>query len=197
MTCSNTSNAVRFCILFMMTLPAIAPAQNLLANGDFAGDLNGWQFPDAQPAWSSFDVHGAPNSGSAFGTNSAADAGARVHVLRQCIPIAQPGLYVLCVSAFTPTGQVDGNLLFTAIARANSPDCSGAFFNESGQFLPSIGQWQRYTSGTFLQISGPLAPNTTIEVLLGIDKTSAGGSFSGYFDAASLSLDPIFANGFE
>jgi hypothetical protein len=197
MTDRRKSTAIRFCILLTLALPAAASAQNLLINGDFSAALNGWQFPDATPMLSPFDVNGAPNSGSAFGTNSEATAGARVYVLRQCIPITQPGLYVLGVSAFTPTGQVDGNLLFTAIARANAPNCSGGFFNESGLFLPSIGQWQRYTSGTFLQIPAPLSPDTTIEVLLGIDKTPAGGSFSGYFDAVSLAADVIYQNGFE
>jgi hypothetical protein len=198
MTDRRQSAAIRFCILFTIALPPAASAQNLVVDGDFASDqLLGWTFPDAQPMWSAFDVNGASNSGSAFGTNDAAAAGARVYVLRQCIPITQPGLYVLGVSAFTPTGQVDGNLLFTAIARANAPDCSGGFFNESGLFLPSIGQWRRYTSGTFLQISGPLSPDTTVEVLLGIDKTPAGGSFSGYFDAVSLAPDFIYGNGFE
>lgn len=197
MTNRRKSAAIRFCILFTTALPAAASAQNLLANGDFAVGLDGWQFPDATPMWSPFDVNGALNSGSAFGTNAAAAAAARVYVLRQCIVIVQPGLYVLGVSAFTPTGQVDGNLLFTAIARANAPTCSGGGFNASGLYLPSVGQWQRYTSGTFLQIPAPLPPDTTIEVLLGIDKTPGGGSFSGYFDEVSLVYDPIFGDGFQ
>jgi hypothetical protein len=198
MTDRRKSAASWMSILFTLSLPTAALAQNLVVNGDFASTLlPGWTFPDAQPMWSAFDVNGALNSGSAFGTNSAAAAGARVYVLRQCVSITQPGLYVLGVSAFTPTGQVDGDLLFTAIARANAPTCSGSFFNESGLFLPSIGQWQRYTSGTLLQIPAPLPADTTVEVLLGLDKTPAGGSFSGYFDAVSLARDVIYGNGFE
>jgi hypothetical protein len=197
MTRRYKSDAIRFCILFTMALPAAAPAQNLLVNGDFASDVSDWTYPDAQPIWSGFDVNGASNSGSALGTNAAAAAGSRVYVLRQCIPIVEPGLYVLGVSAFTPTGQVDGNLLFSYVARANSPDCSGGAFIAGGLFLPSVGQWRRYTSGTSLRISAPLTPGTTVEVLLGIDKTPVGGSFSGYFDAVSLVYDPIFNDGFQ
>ncbi len=193
----NLKRIRQYIFAALVFAPCIASAQNLLANGNFDSDLSGWTFPDAQPSWSGFDANGALNSGSALGTNAAAAAGARVLVLRQCIAITRPGLYVLGVSAFTPAGQVDGHLLFSYLARANSPDCSGGSFNSGGLFLPSVGQWQRYTSGTVLQISGPLAPDTTVEVLLGIDKTPAGGSFRGYFDDVSLALDPIFTNGFE
>lgn len=179
-------------------LTTSASGQNLLTNGQFDADLSGWTFPDATPIWSAFDVNGAANSGSAFGTNAQAAAGARVLVLRQCVLVTQPGFYALAASAFTPAGQVDGGLIFSYRARRNSPACSGGIFNAFGNYMPSVGQWQRYTSGTFLQIPAPLAPDTTVEVLLGIDKTPAGGSFSGYFDDVTLVFDPpIFANGFE
>ena len=198
MTFRYPFSIARVCILFAIALPAAAPAQNLLVNGDFAQDLNGWQFPDATPVWSSFDVNGAAGSGSAFGTNAAVGAGVRLTVLQQCVPIAnaKAGLYLFSASAFTPSGQVAGNMVAGYIARA-TPDCSGGAFNAGGFYLPSIGQWLAYTSGTALRISAPPPPNLSIQILLSVEKTPAGGNFSGYFDAVYLIYDPIFADGFE
>ncbi|MGA9335114.1 MAG: hypothetical protein WBV39_12615 [Rudaea sp.] len=182
----------------VLALPTVSTAQNLLVNGDFATDLSGWQFPDATPTWSSFDADGAIGSGSAHGTNAQAGADARVFVLRQCVPISQPGLYVFGASGYTPSGQVAGDLVANYFVTLNS-DCSGdTTVNTGGFFLPGVDQWQAYTSGTLLNIppQSPF-PAMAIRISLGVDKSPAGGSFAGYFDNVFLIRDPIFSDGFE
>lgn len=196
---STLSAIAKASALLAVALCAGASAQNLLSNGDFDNGamLSGWQFPDATPVWSSFDVNASASSGSAFGTNAQVDAGTRAFVLRQCVSISQSGLYVLGASGYTPTGQGSGNLVANATA-LTSADCSGtsAIFT-GGFFIPSVGQWQSFTSGTALVVPSPFTPPLSIQVSLGIDKDAAGGSFSGYFDRLFLVRDAIFADGFE
>jgi hypothetical protein len=74
-----------------------AGAQNLLSNGDFAArqQLSGWEFSDAMPTWTAFDIDGLASSGSAYFLNDSADPGTQLVVLRQCIPITEAGVYIV------------------------------------------------------------------------------------------------------
>jgi len=176
-------------------------AQNLLANGDFDTDLSGWNTPEVTPTWSSFDVDGAAASGSAYFVNTQADAGVRQAVIAQCIVITQPGAYIFGGSAYTPTGQAStGYLVGGYLVDLHHSDCSGGWSATGGFFMQSLGAWTHYaTTGGFYQplIVYSLNPEASIFIEFSIEKTEAGGSFGGYFDAAYLIRDTVFIDGFD
>lgn len=185
------------------TFASAAPVntQNLVANGDFATGLGGWDFPDATPTWTSFDIHGAAGSGSAYFLNTQAASGIRQYVLKQCIPITQRGTYIFGASGFTPTGQASaGDLVGSYLMDLHHADCSGGYNAAGGFYMTSLGVWTAYATTT---PSNPamnvfsLNPDASIEVELAVEKTPTGGSFGGYFDAAYLIRDTLFLDGFE
>src|SRR5215475_4218049 len=98
-------------MLIAAAMPIRASAQNLLSNGDFDNDLSGWLFPDSTPTWSSFDIDGSPNSGSAHGVNAQAGADTALVMLSQCVPITLAGAYVAHASGYAATGQSSGHLV--------------------------------------------------------------------------------------
>jgi hypothetical protein len=77
----------------LVALPAFAGAQNRVTNGSFDVDLAGWDFPDATPVWTAFDIANSPESGSALVTNASTMADSIVVVLRECLPITKAGRY--------------------------------------------------------------------------------------------------------
>lgn len=178
-----------------------ADAQNLVANGQFASDLSGWQFPDATPTWTAFDVAGSSSSGSAYFVNTQAASGMTLSVLEQCIPITQTGAYVFGVSAYAPTGQASaGSLLGNYSVDLHHADCSGGYSTLGGFEIPGVGVWTAYATTTLFNpplIVQSLNPDASIAVELLVEKSPAGGSFGGYFDAVSLVRDTLFTSGFE
>lgn len=183
------------------SIACTAHAQNLLANGNFDTDLSEWNMPDATPSWSSLDVDASPASGSAYFVNTQADANARQVVLLQCIAITEPGVYVFGAAAYTPTGQAGtGYLVGSYAVDLHHADCSGGWSAAGGFFMQSLGEWQRYaaTGGMYpLLIVPSLNPEASILILFAVEKTEAGGSFGGHFDAAYLIRDTIFDDGFD
>jgi hypothetical protein len=184
-------------LLALAFAPICASAQNLLSNGDFDTDLSDWQFPDATPNWSSFDVDGSPDSGSAYALNMEATAGTQLVVLSQCVPITQAGLYIVRAYGYADTGQSNGDLVAGFKYDLNHTDCSGPYSGLGGNYIRPHGQWSSYSSGNAILISYPLPASMSIEVYLRVDKTDAGGSFGGNFDGVSLIRDTIFIDGFE
>jgi len=184
------------CIAWLLAmLPALAGAQNMLVNGGFDADLSGWDFPDATPVWTSFDIADAPDSGSALATNAATTPDSTVVVLRQCLPITKAGLYTLRASVFVPTGQVDGEAI-ASYGYGMSADCSTGFFGLGGFFMPSMGVWKTYDSGTKINVPSDL-PVISMFIQVRLDKTPDAGVFEAYFDNVSLIYDGIFDDGFE
>ena len=184
-----------------LAAPRDVAAQNLVTNGQFASDLSGWQFPDATPTWAAYDVAGSASSGSAYFVNTQAASGVTLSVLEQCIPVTQTGAYVFGVSAFTPTGQASaGALLGNYSVDLHHVDCSGGCSTLGGFEIPGLGAWAAYATTTSFNpplLVQSLNPDASIAVELLVQKTPAGGSFGGYFDAVYLIRDTLFMSGFE
>ena len=180
---------------------ATARAQNLVTNGNFDNDLAAWDFPDATPTWTAFDSAGAAGSGSAYFVNTQAAAGARQLVLRQCIQVTQTGAYVFGVAGYTPSGQAStGNLVGSYSVDLHHADCSGGWNTLGGFYMPSLDAWTEYATdrpSNPAMLVQSLNPQASIAVELSVEKTPAGGSFGGYFDAISLIRDTLFLDGFE
>lgn len=183
------------------SIAQIANAQNVLANGDFDTDLSSWDTPVVTPTWSSFDIDGSPDSGSAWFANTQSGASVRQIVISQCIPIAETGAYIFGGAAYTPTGQTSTGYLVGGYAvDLQHADCSGGWSAVGGFFMSSLGQWTHYaTTGGFYQplMVPSLNPSASILIQFSVEKTEADGSFGGYFDDAFLIRDTVFMDGFD
>ena len=187
---------VRCFAWLLATLPGFAGAQNLLANGGFDTGLDGWDFPDATPVWTSFDILDAPDSGSALATNASSTMDSVVVVLRQCVPITKSGLYTLRASTFVRSGQAAGEVV-ASYGYGTSADCSTGFVRLGGFFMPSSDTWKTYDSGKILTVMAPVPPVASMFIQMRLDKTPAGGTFEAYIDDVSLTYEGIFDDGFE
>ncbi len=129
----STSAFVR-CILFSVlavlsvafTPSLVAAQQNLVENGEFDINVDGW--PNAGNAvvdWSSFDVDDAGDSGSLL-TEFTFTNGA-VLAVGQCLEFAPVAgaPYVLSGSVFMPTGQNPGHRVYLELRWRVDSECVG------------------------------------------------------------------------
>lgn len=183
-------------LLVLAAMAASASAQNLLVNGNFDTNLDGWQFPDATPTWAALDIDGSPSSGSAYYANAQAAASTQLVVLSQCTPITEAGAYLVTAFGLAATGQANGHLVGSYTLDVHHTDCSGGFVALGGNYIATTGQWESFQSPAII-VTPPAPPLMSINVLLRVDKIDAGGSFAGNFDAISLVRDTIFMEGFD
>lgn len=188
--------------LITCCMPGLAPAQNLLVNGDFDADLSGWSVDPLAPvpSWEDIDIDDWAGSGAVRVTNTAAEPLGRIFPLEQCVPLTEPGRYRVIAHGYIPSGQEGGKLVVNYGLALNATDCSmsNGVQAAGGAFITTIDGWGRYDIliGTLLQ--SPLPPNAMLKVRLGIEKNAAGGSFHGFFDAVVALRDPlIFRSDFE
>jgi hypothetical protein len=175
-------SSVASIVLVSLALALIAApsfGQNLIANGQFLTNLNGWtSFTDEGSAvWASA---GALEAGSAAMTSTAADSGVFKAYLTQCVPVASGTSYVL--SHRVRFSDTTSGFAETAIYWDKNSDCS-SYVSGNGLATSSA------SPGTFLAdsitVTAP-ANATAAYVQVGIDKASAGGSMSVSFDDISL-----------
>lgn len=125
-----------------LALAPAASAQNLIANGDFATDLAGWDDIDAE-TWSSEDAAGDPASGSML-VNNSSGPNTGVYAL-QCIAVDGGQTYTFGASHFSAgtgtTGLARVDLRFWGSADCNTDDmtlhriesgATGAWFDLEG-----------------------------------------------------------------
>jgi hypothetical protein len=179
-------------VLALPLLFASSLAWGGLDNGNFDSDLGGWQLLSPGVAvWATFDRNGSSESGSALLTDDAAEGGARVYPLEQCISIAPGATYRLRASGFL-IGAGGGRLVFTWEVHPGE-DCNGGVDGTGGAFLDSAGVWEDYAQSIFVSD----APAASLLIRLGIEKDAAGGSVQGYFDVVMVDGDHIFSGGFD
>jgi len=178
-TFSVTSPVVIALSLAVIAAPSFG--QNLIANGQFLSDLNGWtQITDEGSAvW---DSAGALEAGSAAMTDNAADSGVYKGYLTQCVPVAGGTNYVLSHHVRFTTSDTSAGWGETAIYWDKNPDCS-SYISGNGLLTSPA------SPGTFFldskSVTAP-ANATSAYVQVGIDKLPAGGSMSVSFDDISL-----------
>lgn len=180
--------------LILLLAVSHASAQNLTANGEFDGDLQGWTVAaPGQASYSTMDFDGIVGSGSALLTNAEAGERQRVYPLTQCIVVMQPGFYRVGVAAFMAADHAPGTMVFSYALKLNSTLCDGGGFAVGGRFLDEPGQWDLFER----EFEASTVP-ASFYFQLGIEKTGAGGSLSGHFDAVTLEwLPKIFRDSFE
>jgi hypothetical protein len=170
-----------------------ASAQNLVPNGSFDAALTGWQIqPQGVAEPSTIDIEDSPASGSALLRNDAAGTNVRVYPLRQCIQVFTPGNYFVGGYGRLPVGQTGGRLVFSYNARF-SADCTSGLFSGGGNFITTSASWGLVEF--YVQVTQVPA---SFEILLGLEKTPAGGVVTGNFDEVHLVLDDlVFSDAFE
>lgn len=170
-----------------------ASAQNLLLNGEFDQDVSAWENPEPLAAtWSSLDANASATSGSAQLLNNSSMANSRHYVLRQCIVPTQGGRYRVEVAGLVSTQSAGGRLVVSRIDRP-SADCSGGASGSGGYFIQVGSTWQ----GTQFEFQNVVAAGSSIELLIGIEKDAAGGTFIAHVDEVRLVAMPLFVDGFE
>jgi hypothetical protein len=194
---------IRCAIAFLIGLAAdVAQAQNLLANGNFDVDLSGWDLPQPNSVdWSTFDINGPPlgdasGSGSAHGFVSG-PMGTRAVIVKQCVPIAEPGMYIFGATVFmfpvSPVGTGVGNYTVSY----NDTVCSSVQI-VGGFYMYSSGTWNNYTSGTALNVPAPGYAAMSISVSLSVETQDTLATVVGaWFDSVYLTRDTVFLDGFD
>jgi hypothetical protein len=170
-------------VLFAVAL--FSAAQNLIGNGRFDTDLNGWvQTGDVNgtAAWSSLDAGGSAVSGSAALTSTHATNGALVTQLTQCVPVAAGVEYVLSARVQFAAGETTTGWAETVVYWDSGPGCTNYI---TGSALLT----DKASPGTWIaDAENFTAPAGAVSALvqLGIDKIEAGGMLSAWFDDVSL-----------
>jgi hypothetical protein len=195
--CAGHVRARMVLLMALLAVSSMGGAQQLIVNGDFDSDLSGWNVADAPgTTWAPFDYAGA-SSGSALFTNDMPTADAASTNLTQCVVLAKPGRYVVSANGYLPAGQPSGMLYVNAVLYLPSTVCQG-FGAGHGFYLPAtIGAWSSHQEVSIELDDIDVLAGASIEVRVGIQKTSAGGSIQGYLDAVHVIYDSVFVDSFE
>lgn len=118
-------------LFFLVSLATAVPgrAQNLLVNADFDTDLSGWTLTGspAAEAWSSDDVAGEDDSGSAELGVLASDPGFVMSArLDQCVPVVGGAQYDLAAFIKEPAGQPVSGRALIDLRWFGDATCEGA-----------------------------------------------------------------------
>jgi hypothetical protein len=153
----------------LLVLGAAAPAtaQELIANGTFDTDLDGWENVSPAKIWSDLDAADDPGSGSVEITHLAAtQTGVFVN---QCVPITGGEIYTYRASHFTAPGEASGRA-DVSLVYYSSATCEGS---DALTFDVTGGT----TVGAWTELLGSLeAPANAVAATLNLSvfKTSGG-----------------------
>ncbi len=171
-------------IAFALTVtPAFAA--ELLTNGGFTTDLSGWMaFTDADriSAWSPMDANGSASSGSAELSNTSTDGGIIVTPMFQCAQVQAGEVYRGSAKLRVKSGQARTGRANWALAWFPNADCFGNSleYDTVGE-VTSPGSWVQ-VQGDYTAPPGAAGA----KVIPGVIKNEAGGTFTAYFDEASI-----------
>jgi hypothetical protein len=165
----------------LLALPLRAAAQDLIVNGHFHDDINGWTLVGVgSQAWDPLDWQGDPTSGSVRVTNTdpAANGGT---ASGQCILLTPSGTYEAGAHVRFPSGQVMLGAGAVGIAWFANTTCANppiSTVNTPGIFSTTTNVW------TESFMSGLVAPPGTVAVGVGagVVKLNSGGSLIALFD---------------
>jgi len=160
----------------------------LITNGTFDQDIDGWSDPIADPnttiQWFAWDVHSSPSSGSLLVTTNMAEAG--LDGPWQCVATT-PGSHTASAAAEVNTSilKVDPFVEMTLDFFA-TPDCSGGALEGGGYAVALI------TVGWETLTAPAVAPADTQSARLRflVGGTYDGKADSAFFDDVSLVPEP-------
>jgi len=122
-----------------LIVAATAAAQNLLTNGSFNGNLNGWNLG----SWSTYDATrdatGVSGSGSAKDLIPASNGD---YVVRQCVAVTSSTLYKAGGKVLIPSGQTTTGWASVRIQFYSNANCGGPTFGfGETPYLTTAGSW--------------------------------------------------------
>jgi len=160
----------------------------LITNGTFDQDIDGWSDPIADPnttiQWFAWDVHSSPSSGSLLVTTNMAEAG--LDGPWQCVATT-PGSHTASAAAEVNTSilKVDP-FVEMALDFFATPDCSGGALEGGGYAvaLITVG-WETLTAPAVA-----LADTQSARLRFLVGGTYDGKADSAFFDDVSLVPEP-------
>ncbi|MEO6324115.1 MAG: hypothetical protein ABIT01_11850 [Thermoanaerobaculia bacterium] len=165
--------------------PLQAEAVNLITNGTFDTSVDGWRNRNPEVnsiEWSSVDSRGSILSGSGLAGNGATSANSSAFI-SQCVAVSPNTSYYLSGKTRRPAGQDrtgnHGIILFAYAQESCAGDAIGA------EQLSSTNETERWTSLPFTTYLTP-AGTKSIDTILFIGKTEAGGKLVYAFDSVAL-----------
>jgi hypothetical protein len=171
-------------------------AQSILLNSQFNTNLDNWDLGGlVEPVWDSLDADDNPGSGSALIRNTWPDGFSDEAVLSQCL-FDGKGSYDNSVSVYIPSGQArTGSVVIRYYYYALSNDCTGDFQASGGALKATpFDQWVHLAG---LRINALISPGGSIQYVIAIRKTEAGGEFKAWVDKAYLLREVPFKDSFE
>ena len=113
----------------------VAPPANLLVNGSFDQNIDGWlnifSTGTGSAVWKPFDADGSSTSGSVLLTSTQSLTGYQLH---QCINVTPGASYVFSGKAFVPSGQDHLGRAILGLYEVDTPNCGNQ--NTNGSIYP-------------------------------------------------------------
>jgi len=187
-----------FLITAVMGPAAPVAGQDLIVNGHFNTDINGWTLAGVgAQLWDPLDWQGNPASGSIRITNTD-PVGNQGTGSGQCIPLTPSGTYEVGTHVRFPSGQAALGFGAAAVGWFDNTTCAGTPLATVN--APAVAST---TTNTWVEsfMSGLTAPAGTVAVAAGVGvlKIGAGGSLAGLFDRVRFGptgTTPVNADGF-
>lgn len=168
----------------------VSAGGDLVVNGTFDINLDGWDTGGGLSAWFAEDATGG-SSGSAILTNVYPSGGVVQSPLLQCVDV-DPGRYLFRAAARIPTGQATTGEAYLIAYAYGGPGCGGA--PVAGSFWTNPFFSDLWTTGGVLIDVPPGGGSVSLRTQ--VLKFEAGGSFDALFDDIEL-IPTVFSDGFE
>ncbi|MBZ5589608.1 MAG: hypothetical protein LAO05_13685 [Acidobacteriia bacterium] len=158
---------------------ATAAAQNLLTNGSFNGNLNGWSYGGASTYDSTRDATGTPGSGSA---KALAPPSTSLDSIHQCVVITSSTQYRAGGKILIPSGQAPTGLAFFYVSFFSGTDCFTGYLDSTvPPYTTTVGTWVASDTGFVT----PPAAATSLSIIASLSNQASGsGNFQANFDDA-------------
>lgn len=175
---------------------SVATAQNMIENGNFDTDVNGWLNETVVIlAWSDLDAADSSSSGSALVSNTHPNAGNGAGI-RRCasVPVTAGEGFVYGGKILFPSGQARTGNAQVGLRFYEGPDCSGSQISGQPRLSTAI-----FDTWVLLDSDEHIAPAGAQSVMFMAfpSKVEAGGVLDAYFDDLYVEPGQIFEAGFE
>jgi hypothetical protein len=181
----------------LLGLPRWSAGQDLIVNGHFHTDINGWTLVGiGSQAWDPLDWEANPGSGSVrvTNTNPVANQGT---ASAQCVPLTPSGTYEAGAHVRFPAGQPALGAGGVGIAWFNNTTCTDppiSTVNTPAVFSTTTNVWVE----SFMSGLTPPPGTVAVGVGAGVGKVTAGGTLTGLFDRVRFGptgTTPVAATG--
>ena len=170
-----------FLIAAVLGSAARVASQDLIVNGHFNTDINGWTLVgEGAQVWDPLDWQSNPASGSLRLTNTSVAAN-QPTVSGQCIPLSPSGTYEVGGHVRFPSGQTSFGAAAIGVAWFDDPSCAVTPLSTVNTPLVASTTTNTWVESFSAAITAP-AGTVAVGVGPAVAKTLAGGSLTALFD---------------